>query len=61
MADPGKVYEEILLNGLKSDFGIVTNKHNKSIKILMRQYFYGEINKEQFIGLLECFSKTEGI
>lgn len=54
-------YEETLLNNLKADFGITTNKHNKSIKILMRQFAFGEINKEQFIGLLECFSKTEGI
>lgn len=52
-----KMFEAQLMNSLKSDFGITTNKYNKTIKLLVRQYVTGKISKVGMIDILKGFSK----
>ena len=51
------MFEAQLLNGLKNEFGITTAKHNKTIKLLVKQYIKGEISKQGLTSILEGFSK----
>lgn len=51
------MFETKLLNGLKKDFNITTTKHNKSIKILIRQYLKGQITKNNMSNILKGFAK----
>ena len=54
-----KMFEAQLLNGLKEEFNITTNHYNKSIKILIKQYIKGEINKQGLTDILVGFSKEK--
>jgi hypothetical protein len=51
------MFEAQLVNGLKKDFGITTEKYNKAIKLLVRQYVKGKISKVGMTDILEGFSK----
>lgn len=51
------MFEAQLLNGLKKDFGITTAKYNKTIKLLIKQYVKGEINKQGLTDILTGFAK----
>lgn len=51
------MFEAQLLNGLKKEFNITTAKHNKTIKILIKQYIKGEISKQGLTDILKGFSK----
>lgn len=51
------MFEAQLLNGLKSEFGITTAKHNKTIKLLIRQYIQGKITKEALTDILKGFAR----
>ena len=51
------MFEAQLMNSLKSDFDITTNKYNKTIKLLVRQYVTGKISKVGMIDILKGFSK----
>lgn len=53
------MFEAQLLNGLKEEFNITTNHYNKSIKILIKQYIKGEINKQGLTDILVGFSKEK--
>lgn len=51
------MFEAQLIKGLKEDFNITTAKHNKTIKILVKQYIKGEISKQGLTDILNSFSK----
>jgi hypothetical protein len=53
------MFEAQLLNGLKKDFGITTAKHNKTIKILIKQYIKGEISKQSLTDILKGFAQEQ--
>lgn len=50
------MYEAQLLEGLKKDFNITTNKHNKTIKLLIKQYIRSEISKQGLTDILKGFA-----
>ena len=52
-----KMFKAQLLNDLKKEFNITTNKYNKSIKILIEQYIRGEISKQRLTDILVGFAK----
>ena len=51
------MFEEQLVNGLKKEFGITTNKYNKSIRLLVKQYVKKEISKAGITDILNGFAK----
>jgi hypothetical protein len=51
------MFEAQLLNGLKEEFNITTAKHNKTIKVLVKQYIRGEITKQDLTDILNGFAK----
>lgn len=51
------MFEAQLMNGLKEEFGITTNKYNKTIKLLIKQYVKGQINKQALSDILIGFAK----
>lgn len=53
------MFEAQLLEGLKKDFNIKTNKYNKTIKLLIKQYIRSEISKPALIDILKGFA-SEG-
>ena len=52
-----KMFEAQLVKGLKEDFNITTERYNKTIRLLVKQYIKGEISKQGLTSILEGFSK----
>lgn len=53
------MFETQLINGLKKDFEITTSKHDKTLKILVKQYIKGEISKQAFQDILKSFAREQ--
>ena len=51
------MFEAKLMNDLKEEFGIITNKYNKTIKLLVKQYVKGEISKSGLENILKGFAR----
>ena len=51
------MFEAMLINCLKEEFGITTNKYNKTIKLLVKQYVRGEISKIGLEIILKGFAR----